>query len=414
MANILTRLFQGDKEQRSASQALLDKASQVELNLGGSYNRDIPLGQAELISTVYTCISILANTVSRLPISIYKKEGNKKEEYLDHPFYDTLKFNPQSFYSYQQWMMTLMSHRFFTGNAYAYISPSGGLQIIHPDLISDIKVIDDKDLWYYSQKLQEVFRYTDIIHFKGLSKTGIIGLNPIDSLRNEIQIQYKSEKSLNNFLSKNGNTTKYLQPSTTESKISNDKIQELVKQYTEKMSFNNNDSVIVVPPLYTIGELSLTTDAVKFLESNKYTTSQIAALFGVPEHLAGVGGTGGYGKYEEMSLAFVQTTIANIINELRSELEFKLLTIEERKQGVSIEFDLKQLSATDLTTHINALKIMKDSGALSPNEMRQEVNLPYIDSPAMNGYYQQMQYQNLLQPTSGSTGSNSVNYLITT
>lgn len=419
MANLFSRIFNKQAvekvEERSHSQALQDVKNSLLHGLSNGYNNDISPDNAHLISTVYTCINVLSNTVSRLPIKINKLEGRKKVPFTDHPFFDSLVYQPENHLSYQQWISQLITALYFDGNAYAYITPKKQLQFLHPDLISDIKMFNGV-LMYQSAVLKTVIPYYDLIHFKSITKqlNNYKGLNPIDSLRHEINIQYKSEQALSNFLGKNGNTTKVLQPVTQDMRVANEDVQAVVKKLTEDMSIRSTDGLIVVPPLYELKELSLGVDAVRYLESNKYTTSQICGLFGVPEFMAGAGVNSQYGKYEEQSIAFIQTTIANIVNILKSELEFKLLTIDERKAGVSIDFDLRALTATDLLTHVNAMKILKDCGALNNNEMRVEFNLPWVgdESPEnpMNGFYQQMQYQNLLQPNSGSTAS--VNYLI--
>lgn len=407
MSTFLERLF----TRSSSSQAFKDtKQKTFERRAFGNYNSDLQSNDAHTISTVYACNNILSNTIARLPISIFKKQGNSKIELTNHKYYNSLRYSPQSYYSDHQFKSQLITGLNFKGNSYSYINPdTNELQLIHPELVTDIKVVQNEktgkaDLWYYLSIDNEptVIRARDILHFKTFSKHSFFGVNPIDSIRLELNIQYKSEKTVDNFFSKNGNTTKVLSPIAGDPKdLTNAKIQELVKDFTEKVSINNNDAIVRIPPLHELKELSLNTDAINFLASNKYTVSQIGSVFGVPEYLLGINTNSQYGKYEEQAIAFRETTIKNLLMMMQAEMNFKLLTIDERKSGISIEFDLSQLDAIDTITRINTLTQLKNAGAVSPNEMRIAFNLPAIDNEKMNGYYMQAQYQNIIE--SGNT-----------
>jgi len=376
--------------------------------INGITNRGVSNADAHIISTVYTCVNILSNTIARLPLTIVKKEGLNKTELTTHRLYNTIKFNPQSYYNDQQWKGQLISHLMFAGNSYAYIN-GNQLEIIHPHLVNDIKEVETKgkvSLWYSitnnNSNRPALIKNTDILHFKTFSRNNFFGLNPIDSIKSEINIQYKAEKTVDSFFTRNGNATKFLESVVTNpSDLTGKGISEIIKNFTEKVSIENTDAIVRIPPLHTIKELGLNTEAIQFLASNKYTVAQIGSVFGIPEFMLGVSTNSQYGKFEEQSIAFKQTTIQNLVSMILAELNFKLLTPMERAQGISIEFDLTPLDSIDTATKISYLTQMKNAGAISPNEMRVAFSLPAINNEKMNGYYMQSQYVNLVQ--SGST-----------
>lgn len=400
------------KKKENRSQALNDVQQRTYNLFNGVSHKSIDPANAHIISTVYSCVNILSNTISRLPISVYQKSKLDKTELTGHRLYNTLKYNPQSYYNDQQWKSTLIAHLCFNGNSYAYINPNNNeLEIIHPNSVNDIKEVyskrlSKKSLWYAVSQLNSdvpaTIKGSDILHFKTFSRNNFYGLSPIDAVRLEMNIQYKAEKTVDSFFTKNGNATKFLETvATNPQDLTGAKINEIIKNFTDNVSIDNTDSIVRVPPLHTIKELGLNTEAINFLSSNKYTVAQIGSVFGVPDYLLGINVNSQYGKYEEQSIAFKQTTIQNLVSMIQSELNFKLLTPMERAQGITIEFDLSPLDSIDTTTKINYLTQLKNAGAISPNEMRVAFGLNAINNENMNGYYMQMQYTNLIQ--SGST-----------
>jgi hypothetical protein len=74
----------------------------------GGINADTNLNESEKISAVYTCISILADTVSKLPISIKNYDGIVKDD-----LYKVLNYKPNSMQNRQVFYSTIVSTLIF-------------------------------------------------------------------------------------------------------------------------------------------------------------------------------------------------------------------------------------------------------------------------------------------------------------
>jgi len=83
-----------------------------------------------------------------------------------------------------------------------------------------------------------------------------------------------------------------------------------------------------------------------------------------------------YNNVEQKQQEFIANTIAGITRMYRQELEFKLLTAEERKTGKSIEFVTQALIETDIATRSNYYKTMQDLGVMTPNQIAILEGLP--------------------------------------
>ena len=70
-----------------------------------------------------------------------------------------------------------------------------------------------------------------------------------------------------------------------------------------------------------------------------------------------------------MNLNFKSNAIAAIMRMYRQEMEFKLLTIKERKEGYSIEFNANAMVETDYKTRMEGYKTLQGSGAITANDI---------------------------------------------
>jgi HK97 family phage portal protein len=141
----------------------------------------------------------------------------------------------------------------------------------------------------------------------------------------------------------------------------------------------NAGEVIKLPPFTEIQELSLDPVDAKFIESSKFDTSQIAAFYGVPPDMVGIWEQSKYNNVEQAQLNFRVNTIAAIARMYRQELEMKLLSIKERKNGKSIEFVTQALMELDVTTRTTYYKEMAALGVMTQNQIALLEGLPTFE-----------------------------------
>ncbi len=156
------------------------------------------------LSAVYRCVRILAGTVAKLPLKIYRtrKEGGK-EEADDHPLYEVLHDSPNSWQTSFDFREMMQAHLALRGNAIAQIIPGprgavDQLYPIHPDRVR-IQRLENGRLRYnvtMPDGTIKPFAQDQMFHVRGLSFDGVRGLNPIEyqreSLRRDPEIQLGS------------------------------------------------------------------------------------------------------------------------------------------------------------------------------------------------------------------------------
>jgi HK97 family phage portal protein len=355
----------------------------------GGINANTNLNESEKISAVYTCISILADTVSKLPISIKNYDGIVKDD-----LYKVLNYKPNSMQNRQVFYSTIVSHLYFAGNCYVKINRNNvgevaNLQILPINYFDKIKEVKGK-LWYYNSKLDKVYRGEDLLHFKLLSKDGITGLSPIQALKLELNLNEKSKKTVDSFYSKNAQSTKVLE--FVGNSGSNKKIDEAIEAFENKYAgYDNSGNAIVIPPSFNLKELKLSVEDAKFLQTAEFSEKSVAALFKVPVFMLGHSDSN-YSTFEQQLLAFHNNTISSILSIITTELEFKLLSDAQIIQEYQIEFDTEKLAGVTLADKISYYKTLRDIGVLTPNQVAKKLGYEEVDNKYMNMHTMQSQY----------------------
>lgn len=356
----------------------------IPANIGKKFN----LSQAEKISTVFTCIKVLGETLSKLPLELYNNDevkGNIKDKTDSR--YDILHFNPNDYTTSQTFIQALETLRNFKGNSFAFInrderSKVKSLEFIHPDLIFDYIKVDGK-LYYAYKKIDEndkskftieIIPSYNLLHFRGMTKDGIWGMNPLEALRYNMSINFKGMQTADSFYDNNANSSKAIK-STISGANQRSMLEAVEKFQKEYTGSQNAGRIIPLPPNTEIQELKLNMVDVDFINTMRYNVNQIAALYGVPAHMAGDTTTSKYNNVEQMNIGFKGDTMSPIARMYRQEFEFKLLTVDERKNGKSIEFNLNAMIETDSKTRMEGYKTLSQLGAISPNKISRIENL---------------------------------------
>lgn len=379
--------------------------------LNKSTGKDFNLSRAELNSTVFTCINIITNTISKCDLEIYRTTDGRKEKVTNHYWYDAVRFNPDLKLSTKKWLGYALTSMYLDGNAFFYVDVAtqqfkalGELEKISP--------VVDNDTYYKFKNIDTWLPSSQLLHFYLISKDGgRYGLNPIESIKAELEIQKGGEAGVMNYYRNGLNNQLYLEVDieSGEKFTDKNKAKEFINKSLELHGgIFNNHTIPQIPPLYRLK--SLPQAQLDFLSNNKYSISQIGALFNVPEAFLGTQSSQTYGKADQQ-VAFFNTCLSNVCSIVTDELSNKLLTIKERKAGLSIGFDFTNLYDTDYDSKATYLGKLNGMGAISANEIRQQFNLSWVEGVGMNTYYRQAQYvdinSTLINPISSPTSTGS-------
>ncbi|WP_066147817.1 phage portal protein [Anoxybacillus sp. P3H1B] len=322
--------------------------------------------------TIFSVISRLANTLSSLPLKLYKNYDSVINQAAD-----IVINNPNSNMSGFELINKLEVSRNETGNGYAVIIRDIRMQpeqIVPIDSSYVVPFIntDDNNLWYEVRGTTGTYYFhnMNMIHVKHITGASRwVGLNPLNVLKNTLEYDKAvQEFSLSEMQKKDSFILEYGVNVDTE------KRQRIIEDF--RRFYKENGGILFQEPGVTVKDIERKYFASDTLASERITRSRVANVFNVPVSFLNDTEGQSYSSNEQMMIQFVQMTLMPIVRQYEHELNRKLLTTEERKAGYYFKFNLGGLLRGDTAARTQFYQVMLRSGALTPDEVRRLEDVP--------------------------------------
>lgn len=346
------------------------------------------------LTTVYSCVRILAEAVAGLPLHVYRQRGDGgKEKALDHPLYRLLHDEPNPEMTSFVFRETLMTHLLLWGNAFAQVIRNGLGEVIalYPLMPSRMAVgrdLDTRQLYYEYQTSwdepagsYETIRLapSDVLHIPGLGFDGLVGYSPIAMAKNAIGMAMATEDYGASFFANGAAPGGVLEHPGTIKDPS--RVRESWQQTFGGARNANKVAVLEEGMKYT--PISVSPEQAQFLETRKFQINEIARIFRIPPHMVGDLEKSSFSNIEQQSLEFVKYTLDPWVIRWEQALTKTLLSPRE-KPSVFVKFNLEGLLRGDYVSRMNGYAVARQNGWMSANDIRALENLDRIN-PADGG-----------------------------
>lgn len=360
--------------------------------------------------TYFTCLKMLSETLGKMPLKFYQQTEKGIEEAAANGVCLLLKNRPNPQMTPTVFWSTVENNRNHYGNAYVWaqkeftrkkyggdvavkslwIMPSNDVSLV----FDDEGVFGSKgDIYYwYSDKYSGesyMFPSSDVLHFKtSMSFDGLTGTPVRDMLKETVCGGLESQKFLNN-LYKEGLTARAALYYSGD--LSPKLKKKLVAQFEEYTSGANNAGKFVPVPIgFKLEPLNIKLTDSQFFELKKYSALQIAGAFGIKPNQINNYEKSSYANSEMQNISFYIDTELYILKQYEEEINYKLLTPGEIKEGKYFKFNENVILRTDAKSQADILTSYVQNGIYTPNEARAYTNKPGMDggdSLVCNGSY---------------------------
>lgn len=324
---------------------------------GEKVNRETAMRMA----TWFTCLQVRWDSVGMLPFNIFKREGKTKTIASDLPAYQLLHNRPNPFMTATQFWKTVQKNRDNEGNAYCEIVRNYKGQPIRIDILPchDVRVFAAEEV-YFEYK-GRIISSADMLHFKGYSLDGKIGLS---------LTEYHAEtlgrlKAINRFSNRSISENPGIYGTSAAQLPMNDTQKKAFKDYWEK-EMSNYGSTGQIPVLYNgfdLKTVGINPKDAAYLEQIQATKEDIYGITKVPPKLAQNYKTGmTYNNSEQQSLDYLIWTLGIQLKDIEEECNYKLFN-EAQRQDYFSKFNEKAILRTDAKTQAEWLEKMFKLGA---------------------------------------------------
>lgn len=391
---ILSPLF----ERRASATSALSPGDPALSALFASNNsasaQNVTSDTALRVSAVYACVTVLSQTLAMLPKHIKRlRDDGGWDIVTGHRLYKQIHNKPNRWQSSFEFFEMMEGHRLLRGNAYSKIISTPGRGInelvpLHPDRVWPF-IITPNGVTYYmydnspcppaGSKLfyqyfpinadTEILTQDEVLHIRGYSVNGIVGMNPITRVAREaIGLAMATEEHGARLFSNGAQISKAFKHPKKLSDPTYDRLKKSLKD--EFGGVQNAHKTIILEDGMDVVTLSMTSENAQFLETRKFQVEDIARIFNVPLILIGHGDKSPtYASAEQFFMSFKVHTMQPNVTRWEEALQRDLLYPSEMNL-VEIDFDMDSMMRGDAVARSTYLRNRFGMASITPNGVR--------------------------------------------
>lgn len=315
--------------------------------------------QALNIPAVARCVNLICETVSMIPVKLYKEEiidGKRKTvEVPEDARCSLLNEDTKDALDGTQFKKAMVRDYLLNGNAYAYINKRRNtVRSLNYVDCSNILITKNADPIFKDYNISvngQTYKPFEFLKIMKSTKDGARGVGIIEENNELLKVAYTTLKFEQNLVSTGGNKKGFI---NAKNRLTKEAIDAL-KAAWDKFYSNNEEKMIILNDGLTFQEASNTSVEMQLNENKNSINNSILDIFGVPTTW----------NWE----TFIKTAIMPILKIIECALNRDLL-LEKEKKSLYFAFDTKEIIKGDIKTRFEAYKTALDSNLMKIDEVR--------------------------------------------
>ena len=314
--------------------------------------------EAMNIPAVSKCVNLIADTVSMIPIKLYKEEflnGKRKTVEVEDERCDLFNLDTKDTLDGVQFKRALVRDYLLFGGSYAYIKKRRNtVKSLNYVNFENVHIIENFDPIFKDYNILiggQSYKPFEFLKILKSTKDGANGIGIINQNQELLKVAYLTLKFEQSLVSTGGSKKGFIK---SEKKITKEAMDSLKKAWRE-LYCNTENNVIVLNDNLDFKEASNTSTEMQLNENKNSINNSILDIFGVPTDW----------NWE----TFIKTAVMPILSAIECALNRDLI-LEKEKKSFYFAFDTKQVTKGDIKTRFEAYKTALDSNLMQIDECR--------------------------------------------
>ena len=331
-------------------------------------------------STVYAALSAISNTISKLPMGLYRYDDNGTKTDITNTANGLVVRNPAPNYNQITWKNYLVNSLMITGNAYAIKRFDGAMRVkslslLHPDTVTPLisprgdvfyRIDENRIAGISEDRVSQVipaymvahWRYNPFLH-------PLVGTSPLQAALNPARTGTALTDRARTLHSERPRTGGVIQ---APEEIDQQQADRIAQQWKTAAA----SGVLVLDNGIEFKPLTFNAQEMETIAAMEQADKMIARAFGVPEHMLGIGEQPTVGNSQVIIQNFYNTTLQPIIEIIELTLN-EALGLEGND---CVEFDTSVLARLDTAARYTSLTAAVAGKLMTINEARKLEGLP--------------------------------------
>lgn len=339
--------------------------------------------QAMRIGTVQTCIKIISEDLASNSHEILQNMPDRSiQPAYSHRLWSLIHDRPNPNMTAKVFWGVLVASAVASGNGYAWIKRDGAARVISLVPLKSGKTapvkLGGQFMYGTTQTDTGAVAYIDpvnMLHVKGISFDGILGLNPIQTCMNMFGLALAAEKFGAQFF---GNGARASGIFTYPGQLEEEAGENLKKSVREWATGENALRPVILEEGMTWTQNTIAPNEAQFLQTRQYQRTDIAGLFRVPLHLIGDLQRATNNNIEHQSLDYVRYCLRPWAVGVEQEVNAKLLS-----WPFQMEHNFLDMQRGDFASQTAGIQILRNNGIWSANDALRSMRMNPI--PADQG-----------------------------
>lgn len=381
-----TRLFGGRASRNDGPRASVQHAGGVLITTPAELEEALRTGNvtssgsavtpdtAMRVAAVFACVRIRCGVVANMPLHIKRRVDDKRrEDAVDHPAWRIMRRRPNRWQTPAQFKRMMQAHLILRGNAYALkVRSLGGVSEViplHPDRVECDQKDDLSIVYTYTRKdgRRIALAQSEVFHLVGLTLDGVHGVSAIKYARETIGLSLSMEEHGAITFKNGARPSVVLKHPERLGKEGMDNLRASLDDY--RAGGESEGKALILEEGMEVVPLTMTAEDAQWIESRKFSRSDIAMFLGVPPHMIGdtekntSWGTG----IESQTQGFVTFTAEDDLTIWEETINRDLIGDDD---DVYARFNRAALVRGDIKARWEAYTKALQWGVYSPNEVR--------------------------------------------
>jgi HK97 family phage portal protein len=333
------------------------------------------------VNAVYSAVSLIANTVSTLPIDVYvRRDGNRipfrpAPAWVQKPDVDLPR---EAFYN------ALIVSLLLDGNAFVRVFYSRGevvnLVVLNP-LTVEVKRNALGRLQFQIQGEDKPLSSEEIIFIPDLLRPGTVrGVSRVEALKENMGYAIALDKFAQDFFGSGSQLAGLIEfPGNLTSEQASDLANGFDSRHRIRSGRGNRTGVLSGGAKFV--QTQSDPERSMLIESRNQAVADVARAFSIPPHLLALPGTNTYSSVEANNLAWLTHGLRPIIEKIESGLT-PLMARTPGGENAFVKFNFNGLLRADSASRSQFYSTGIQAGYFSINDIRRWEDLRVYDDPA--------------------------------
>jgi HK97 family phage portal protein len=329
------------------------------------------------LSAHFACVRLIATTLASLPVHIYERTADGKRRRNDHPAARLLRDRPNpdmTAFSFIEAMQAQISNRGVALAELVFDRKGSVAEIwpIPPGVCTPAREKKDGPVVYKFMNSGAVLPAWKILHVPGLGFDGVNSFSPVQLFRQSFGLGMAVEEFGARFFGQGTHIGGVLEHSSKLSDEARERLKVSIKNYYEGV--HKSHGIMLLEEGVKYNKLGMPLEDIQFIETRKFTATEMARIHGVPPHLIGDLEKATFSNIEEQGIEAIIYLFRPWAVRWEQALNAKLFTEEERERFY-IKFEIDGLMRGNIKGRYEAYSIGLMNGFLNADEVREKEDM---------------------------------------